>query len=300
LLSCIGLNELLAQTVNHGRRHETAGFEKSVHCRYARPASDPEDAGCRSAPGRPPRARVQLRWRGRARRVVAGHFAVMTINNRCPVAPNIGSARHMGQVHRLAFIAPLRAAPARPGRAVAASPHADERTSLSIHALDILLCDLPGSLHPSTVTPRAADNQTPDAIRSSAECTRPDFIQPWRDLAYRAPTAGHGETSEADTLCALLGRATPSSLVGRPRPVGRNLAASRRMSRGLSSIHPHSPTLRLNRSISSSRNASSSFRLCAQCVPRPDQKTFTPCFHLSALSPCRRPASATVALSLTS
>jgi hypothetical protein len=54
LLSCIGLNELLAQTVNHGRRHETAGFEKSVHCRYARPASDPEDAGCRSAPGRPP------------------------------------------------------------------------------------------------------------------------------------------------------------------------------------------------------------------------------------------------------
>jgi hypothetical protein len=97
----------------------------------------------------------------------------MTINNRCPVAPNIGSARHMGQVHRLAFIAPLRAAPARPGRAVAASPHADERTSLSIHALDILLCDLPGSLHPSTVTPRAADNQTPDAMRSSAECVRP-------------------------------------------------------------------------------------------------------------------------------
>src|ERR1700722_4740135 len=60
LFGGVGCDELLRQT---------PGFEKSAHCRFATPASNPGGAACRSAPSRPLRARVRLPWRDRARRI---------------------------------------------------------------------------------------------------------------------------------------------------------------------------------------------------------------------------------------
>ena len=106
-----------------------------------------------------------------------------------------------------------------PGRAAAASPRVDVRTnlfSLSMRYTALRFMRIPS---PSEAMPRAADSQTSDAVRSSAEAARLEFRPAAAEPSRwpHAPATERGKISEPYKLCASIRRATPSPLVRRPR-----------------------------------------------------------------------------------
>ena len=129
-----------------------------------------------------------------------------------------------------------------------------EKVTRLIARMLIRPCDLLESLRRSGAMPTAADNQTLDAVQSSAECARLVVRRtaPGPSRSPRAPAAGHGETLRLYTLCASIGRATSPSLVGRPR---RRRAQPGRLAQNIQ-VHRQLADLALEPIDISSRSAS--------------------------------------------
>src|ERR1700728_44443 len=112
LLGRIGRNELLAQPViAAGGAKAPALEDESIVAAYYRcrtfraESAEARQTGLLERPLGFPGATAQ-------REFIAGHFPVVAINNRREMAPSVSSTRYMSHVHRPAFIAPPRTAPA--------------------------------------------------------------------------------------------------------------------------------------------------------------------------------------------
>src|ERR1700728_3499982 len=291
LLGRIGRNELLAQPViATGGAKAPALEDKSIvtayyRCRTFRAHSaEARQASLLERPLGFPGTTAQ-------REFIAGHFPVVTINNRREMAPAVSSRGNVRDIHCPALIAALRTASESmdplPWRQRTLMHEPTFEHQQSIHRLTIYADPFDETQH----RPQAPVTEGRILLDQPLDAFRQDFVEPRRRRSnYRArPQPGTGKCQHsAHSSHRYAGpRRHHSSDV--PGVVGR-LAASRRMSRSMVS----SPTLRLSRLISSSRNASSSFWRARSAFSAPSRKRSRHSSTSATFSPWRRAASTAV------
>src|SRR5271157_3012030 len=292
LLRSIGRDELLAQAVVAAGGAKAPALEDQPIVAANHRGSAVRTQGTEAADTGLLERALGLLGAPPQRKLVTRNFTIMTINHGGEMAPAVGAAIDMGQVHGPALVALLSATGSsvhsrpRRHRALMYEPafepqHAVHRFAIDPHSL------AKAQHHPQ---PSIAEGW----VRGDEPCDtrgqkfveprhRPRFHRPrpqsaTRENQHSTHSAHRNAGQRRDHSCDV------------PGIEGRSFIASLRMSRSMVS----SPTLRCRRLSSSSRRLSSSFTLARSAFSAPSRKRSRHCSVSATVSPCLRAASASV------